>query len=89
MHLVFCFGMYKIYLSINVQYERVANISDVVRRGLGMLPQQAEQAIFEKSKNGGFTKMSKPVHVCTACEFVKWYQFTLLASILEEFSNEH
>ena len=31
----------------NVQNERVANISDVVRRGLGMLPQQAEQAILK------------------------------------------
>ena len=44
----FCFGICKIYLLGNVQYERVANISDIVRRGLGMLPQQAEQAIFEK-----------------------------------------
>lgn len=26
--------------------------------------------------------MSKPVHVCTACEFVKWYLFTLLAGIV-------
>ena len=75
----FCFGICKIYLLGNVQYERVANISDIVRRGLGMLPQQAEQAIFEKSQEGGFSKMSKPVHVYTACEFVKWYLFTLLA----------
>lgn len=29
-------------MSINVQNERVANIFDVVRRGLGTLPQQAE-----------------------------------------------
>ena len=71
--------MYKIYLSINVQYERVANISDVVRRGLGMFPQQAEQAIFEKSQAGEVSKMSKLVHVYTACEFVKRYRFTLLA----------
>ena len=67
---------------VNVQSERVANISDIVRRGLGMLPQQAEQAIFEKLQEGKFSKMSKPVHVCTACEFVKWYQFTLLANIM-------
>ena len=71
--------MYKIYLFINIQYERVANISDIVRRGLGMLPRQAEQAIFEKSQEGEFLKMSKLVHVYTACEFVKWYLFTLLA----------
>ena len=64
---------------INVQNARVANILDIVRRGLGMLPQQAEQAIFEKSQEGIFSKMSKLVHVYTACEFVKWYLFTLLA----------
>ena len=63
----------------NVRHERVANFSDVVRRGLGMLPQQAEQAIFEKSQEGEFLKMSKLVHVYTACEFVKRYRFTLLA----------
>lgn len=33
---------------INVQNERVANIFDVVQRGLGMLPQQAKPTIFEK-----------------------------------------
>ena len=80
----FCFDCCKIFLSINVQNERVANIFDVVRRGLGMLPQQAEQAIFEKSQECKFSKMSKPVHVCTACEFVKWYLFTLLAGIVPE-----
>jgi len=51
---------------LNVHRERVANITDVVRRGLGMLPQQAEQAIFEKSQDGEFSKMSKLVHVYTA-----------------------
>lgn len=45
----FCFRICKIYLLGNVQYERVANVSDVVRRGLGMLPQQAAQAIFGKN----------------------------------------
>ncbi len=64
---------------INVQHERVASIFDVVRRGLGMLPQQAEQAIFDKSQDGEFSEMSKPVHVYTACEFVKRYLFALLA----------
>ena len=85
----FCFNCCKIFLSINVQQERVANISNVVRRGLGMLPQQAEQAIFEKSQKGEFSKMSKLVHVYTACEFVKWYLFTLLASISGELSKEY
>jgi len=41
---------------------------DDVRRGLGMLPQRA---IFEKASEGDFAKMSKPVQVCTACQFVK------------------
>ena len=48
----------------NVQNERVAIIKDDVRRGLGMLPQRA---IFEKTSEGDFVKMSKPVQVCTAC----------------------
>ena len=85
----FCFDCCKIFLSINVQNKRVANIFDIVRRGLGMLPQQAEQAIFEKSQEGDFSKMSKLVHVYTACEFVKWYLFTLLASICGELSKEY
>lgn len=76
-----CFFSYcKIFLSINVQHERVANFFDVVRKGLGMLPQQAGQAIFEKTQDSEFSKMSKLVHVYTACEFVKWYLFTLLAN---------
>ena len=50
----------------NVQNERVAIIKDDVRRGLGMLPQRA---IFEKTSEGDFVKMSKPVQVCTACHF--------------------
>ena len=52
----------------NVQNERAAIIEDDVRRGLGMLPQRA---IFEKTSEGDFSKMSKPVQVCTACQFVK------------------
>ena len=74
---------------LNAHRERVASITDVVRRGLGLLPQQAEQAIFEKSQDGEFSKMSKLVHVYTACEFVKWYLFTLLASICGELSKEY
>ncbi|MGO5087508.1 hypothetical protein ACTQ3U_09445 [Oscillospiraceae bacterium LCP25S3_F9] len=41
---------------------------DDVRRGLGILPQRA---IFEKASEGDFAKMSKPVQVYTACQFVK------------------
>ena len=52
----------------SVQNERAAIIEDDVRRGLGMLPQRA---IFEKASEGDFAKMSKPVQVCTACQFVK------------------
>ena len=33
-----------------------------------MLPQRA---IFKKASEGDFAKMSKPVQVCTACQFVK------------------
>ena len=41
---------------------------DDVRRGLGMLPQRA---IFEKASEGDLAKMSEPVQVYTACQFVK------------------
>ena len=41
---------------------------DDVRRGLGMLPQRA---IFAKAPKGDFAKMSEPVQVYTACQFVK------------------
>ena len=52
----FFFDCCKVFLSINVQHERVANIFDVVRKGLGMLPQQAEQAIFENHRITSFQK---------------------------------
>ena len=79
----------RFFIIISVQNERVANITDVVRRGLGMLPQQAAQVIFEKSQEGEFSKMSKLVHVYTACEFVKWQLFILIASICGELSKEY
>ncbi|MFQ9642903.1 MAG: hypothetical protein ACLRYZ_13995 [Coprococcus phoceensis] len=41
---------------------------DDVRRGLGMLPQQA---LFAKAPKGDFVKMSEPVQVYTACHFVQ------------------
>lgn len=43
---------------------RVANIVDIVQWGLGMLYQQA---IFENWARGEIEKMSKSVHVYTAC----------------------
>ena len=59
----------------NVQNERAAIIEDDVRRGLGMLPQRA---IFKKASKGDFAKMSKPVQVCTACQFVKGQNIALI-----------
>ena len=59
----------------NVQNERAAIIEDDVRRGLGMLPQRA---IFEKASEGDFAKMSKPVQVYTACQFVKGQNIALI-----------
>lgn len=56
------------YIYENVQNERAAIMVHDVRRGLGMLPQRA---IFVKAPKGDFAKMSKPVQVCTACQFVK------------------
>ena len=47
---------------------------DDVRRGLGMLPQRA---IFEKASEGDLAKMSEPVQVYTACQFVKGQKITL------------
>lgn len=50
------------------------SLQNDVRRGLGMLPQRA---IFEKASEGDFAKMSKPVQVCTACQFVNGQNMTL------------
>ena len=51
-----------------------------VRRGLGMLPQRA---IFAKAPKGDFAKMSEPVQVYTACQFVNGQNITLNYSQLE------
>ena len=51
----------------NGQNDRAADIEDGVQRGLGTLPQQA---IFENWANGEIEKMSEPVQVYTACQFV-------------------
>ena len=48
---------------------------DDVRRGLGMLPQQA---LFAKAPKGDFVKMSEPVQVYTACQFVKGQNMALI-----------
>ena len=48
---------------------------DDVRRGLGMLPQQA---LFAKAPKGDFVKMSEPVQVYTACQFVKGQNLALI-----------
>lgn len=51
---------------------------DDVRRGLGMLPQQA---LFAKAPKGDFAKMSEPVQVYTACQFVTKTQLPFLSLI--------
>ena len=45
-----------------------AGIADTVQRGLGMLPQQA---ICKDWPRGKIEKMSEPVQVYTACQFVR------------------
>ena len=55
-------------LQENVQYERVAGIADTVQRGLGTL---APTSKFAKiAPKGKIEKMSEPVQVYTACQFV-------------------
>ena len=56
---------------------RAAGIADTVQRGLGMLPQQA---ICEDWPRGKIEKMSKPVQVYTACQFVNIYKYVRLHS---------
>lgn len=48
---------------------------DDVRRGLGVLP---KQALFAKAPKGDFVKMSEPVQVYTACQFVKGQNMALI-----------
>lgn len=48
---------------------------DDVRRGLWMLPQQA---LFAKTPKGDFAKMSEPIQVYTACQFVKGQNMALI-----------
>ena len=52
----------------SVQNERAAGIADTDQRGLGMLPQQTN---CEDCTRGKIEKISEPVQVYTACQFVK------------------
>lgn len=54
-------------ISKSIQNECAADTAGGVQRGLGMLPQQA---ICEDWPKGEIKKMSKPVQVYTACQFV-------------------
>lgn len=54
-------------VSKSIQNECAADTVGGVQRGLGMLPQQA---IYEDRPRGEIKKMSKPVQVYTACQFV-------------------
>ena len=78
--------LFKTMLIDNVQNERVAIIKDDVRRGLGMLP---KRAIFEKSSKGDFSKISKPVQVYTACQFVKVQNIVLCHFCFRKISPSH
>lgn len=51
----------------SVQNERAAGIVDTDQRGLGMLP---NKQICEDCTEGKIEKMSEPVQVYTACQFV-------------------
>ena len=54
-------------VSKSIQNECAADTTGGVQKGLGMLPQQT---IYEDWPSGEIKKMSKPVQVCTACQFV-------------------
>ena len=54
-------------VSKSIQNECAADTVGGVQKGLGMLPQQA---IYEDWPRGEIKKMSKPVQVYTACQFV-------------------
>ena len=55
-------------LQENVQYERVAGIADTVQRDWGCFP---NKQICEDCTEGKIEKMSEPVQVYTACQFVR------------------
>ena len=58
----------EVALSETLRMSEQPSSKDYVQRGLGMLPQQA---LFAKAPKGDFVKMSEPVQVYTACQFVK------------------
>ena len=55
-----------------------AGIADTVQRGLGMLPQQA---ICKDWPRGKIEKMSEPVQVHTACQFVSVSEYAVIPRI--------
>ena len=67
----------EVALSETFRMSEQPSSKDDVRRGLGMLPQQA---FFAKAPKGDFAKMSEPVQVYTACQFVKGQNMALNCS---------
>ena len=65
----------EVALSETLRMSEQPSSKDDVRRGLGMLPQQA---LFVKAPKGDFAKMSEPVQVYTACQFVKGQNMALI-----------
>ena len=65
----------EVALSETLRMSEQPSSKDDVRRGLGMLPQQA---LFTKAPKGDFVKMSEPVQVYTACQFVKGQNMALI-----------
>ena len=65
----------EVALSETLRMSEQPSSKDDVRRGLGMLPQQA---LFAKAPKGDFVKMSEPVQVYTACQFVKGQNMALI-----------
>lgn len=58
----------KNFASYKTIENRAAGIADTVQRGLGMLPNKQFAKI---DSDGKIEKMSEPVQVYTACQFVK------------------
>ena len=65
----------EVTLSETFRMSEQPSSKDDVRRGLGMLPQQA---LFAKAPKGDFVKMSEPVQVYTACQFAKGQNTALI-----------
>ena len=65
----------EVALSETLRMSEQPSSKDDVRRGLGMLPQQA---LFAKAPKGDCVRMSEPVQVYTACQFVKGQNMALI-----------